>query len=135
MAGATKHISCRWKGCQRSPADGALLCNVHVAPPEPSHFPAWVRDLPITLGTGLAGSLLYDLLKHFASTAYFSDPTAEKVDGMLARLSVESLIEIAADEFALFIQHSQDPYFARDMTKILAASEKYADVDVGGKDA
>jgi hypothetical protein len=102
------------------------LCEAHSTTPPSGAFPAWIRELPFVIGTGLATSLLYDLLKYFAEHAHFHDRTAEKVKGMMARLQVEALAEISIPELAEFIEATGDPGFAKDMQRILRESERHA---------
>jgi len=119
---------CRWKSCNKPPIDGSLFCQMHSTPPASSAFPNWIRELPFAIGTGLATSLLYDLLKYFAEHAHFHDRTAEKVQGMMARLRSETLAEISIREVAEFIEATGDPGFAKDMQQLLRESEKHMDV-------
>jgi hypothetical protein len=101
-----------------------LVCEAHCTPPPSSAFPGWIRELPFAIGTGLASSVLYDLLKYFAEHAHFYDTTARKVEGMMARLQVEELADIAIPEVAEFIEATGDPGFAKDMREILRESAK-----------
>ena len=80
-------------------------------------------------GTGLATSLLYDLLKSFFEHAHFHDRTAENVQGMMTRLRSETLAEISIREVAEFIEATGDPGFGKDMQQLLRESEKHMDVD------
>jgi hypothetical protein len=121
-----KPRTCRWKSCNRPPIAGSLLSEVHSTGPASGAFPAWIREVPFAIGTGLATSLLYDLLKYFAEHAHFHDRTAEKVQGMMARLQIETLAQISIPEVAEFIEATGDPGFAKDMQQILLESEKHA---------
>jgi len=99
---------------------------VHCTAPASGAFPAWIRELPFAVGTSLATSFLYDLLKYFAEHAHFHDRTAEKVQGMMARLQIKTLAQISIPEVAEFIAATGDPGFAKDMPQILRESEKHA---------
>ena len=70
--------------------------------------------------------VLYDLLKYFAENAHFHDRTAEKVKGMMTRLKIETLAGVSIPEVADFIEGTGDPYFARDMQRIVMESYKEA---------
>jgi hypothetical protein len=122
---SAKSRTCRWKSCGKAPVDGSCFCEAHATPPAGGAFPGWIRELPFAIGTGLASSLLYDLLRYFAEHAHFHDNTAEKVQGMMARLRAEALAGIAIPEVADFIEATGDPGFAKDMRKILRESEKH----------
>ncbi|MCW0233232.1 MAG: hypothetical protein OJJ21_06520 [Ferrovibrio sp.] len=125
MAKQKQIKTCRWKGCNKHPISGALLCEIHVIPSPPDRFPAWIRELPFVIGTSLAGSLLYDMLKILADHASFSDPTAEKVNGMMHRLKLLGGHDLVASEVSRFVEATQDPGFSKDMAKILMVSAKY----------
>jgi hypothetical protein len=115
--------TCRWKGCNRPPLPGSLFCLDHSTTPAPKAFPEWIKKLPLEIGAGLASSLLYELLKHFAEHALFHDNTALKVQGMMARLRIRGLDDISIPEVADFIEATRDPGFAKDMERILKDSE------------
>lgn len=115
--------SCRWKGCNGQPIPGSAFCQTHVQPPATPAMPAWIRELSWAVGTGLASSILYDMLKIFAENVHFHDTTAAKVAGMMARLQNEDLSDLAINEVAEFLSiHATDPGFASDMETAMRRS-------------
>jgi hypothetical protein len=86
---------------------------VHVVPAPKATFPQWLNELSFAIGTGLASTLIYDMLKLLYDHASFSDATAEKVIGMMKRLEI--LEEEGVPEVARFVQATRHPGFSKDM--------------------
>lgn len=114
--------TCRWKGCNMPRADGSWFCAAHNSPPAPERFPEWLRQLPYVIGTGLATSLLYDMLKIFFGVTHFHDDAANHVRGLMENLKSSSDSFAAINDVAAFVEATRDPGFAKDMAKALARS-------------
>jgi len=79
-------------------------------------LPGWITQLPLTIGTALAGNLIYDALKSFVEHAHFSDAMAAKAEGMMFRVHV--IPQVGIEECAEFLRNAwQDDGFARDLQK------------------
>jgi hypothetical protein len=65
MASRKKKVTtCRWKGCPNKMVRDSFFCEIHVVPPIKKALPKWVKELPSAIGTGLASSILYEVIKH-----------------------------------------------------------------------
>lgn len=95
---------CNWKMCERPVVKGALFCEEHVQAPSSRAMPEWIRKLPSTIGTGLATSILFEMLKLFAENCIFSDEAAAEVNKHLTQLDDSTNQEEAILEFANFIE-------------------------------
>lgn len=117
---------CRWKDCDCVARKGSAFCPIHGKAPPVGTLPDWVRSLPYAIGTGLATNLLWEMLEIFAKNVLFSDPTAEKVTGMQARLRSEAIADQAIEEVARFMEiHHQDLGFYRDAEEALRTSGQF----------
>ncbi len=113
--------TCRWKGCRRVTVVGHPLCTVHLQVPPSPELPKWIRELPFAIGTGIASSVLYDLIKTFAEHAMFHDTTAEKVDEIQKLLRDPSTHFRGINEVAQFIDmFKRDPSWQKQMAQALA---------------
>ncbi|WP_157634150.1 hypothetical protein [Burkholderia ubonensis] len=84
--------------------------------------------MPFAIGSGLACSVLYDMLKFFAEQVHFHDSTAAKVSGMQARLRLE--LDFAIDEVADFVEvFAADPAFVRNMKRAMLESAQHSAMD------
>ena len=116
---------CNWNFCEKSAVEGALFCEDHVQAPTSRAMPEWVRILPSSIGTGLATSVLFEMLKLFAESCMFSDEAAAEVDRHLAKLKDEQFSENAIDEVANLIEAmSQDPSLQKFMYEALRNSAR-----------
>jgi hypothetical protein len=107
--------------------EGSLFCDTHVIPPRSPELPKWIRELPFAIGTGLACSILYDMLKYFAENTLFHDNTANAVKDMQFRLKLKGNMVI--EEFAQFIEPNiADPSYANDIARALRNSGYIADL-------
>ena len=95
---ASKSNTCRWKGCREPRVEGSCFCEAHCTPPPSSAFPGWIRELPFAIRTGLASSVLYDLLKYFGGwhrllisldlSGQMGAPPLRFLQGWVARLPI-----------------------------------------------
>ena len=92
-------------------------------PPSPK-LPKWIRELPIAIGTGLATSALYDMLKIFCEHTLFYDTTAQHVDRIMAMLRDPAQADAAIEEAAKFVDvFKADPGWSAQMMQALSHSQ------------
>ena len=86
---------CRWKGCRRSVSKGYLLCDEHLdTPKEPPQLRTWLNELAFALGTGVAASALFEVLRSLVASGHLWNRLPPS-------LTAKSASEIGPDEYAL----------------------------------
>ena len=119
-----KQPICQWKGCKAASIEGSHFCAKHVQTPPSPKLPKWIRELPFAIGTGLAASVLYDMLKIFCEHTLFYDTTAQHVDRIMAMLRDPAQTDAAVEEAAKFVDvFKADPGWSAQMTQALSHSQ------------